>query len=96
MLVPNEINADLHSHSRYSDGTLTPRALVERAQAQGVELFALTDHDETGGIADIQAAADVLKPKGRLALIHRADAHGGALGLLRRPDPQCLPGAVCR
>ncbi len=60
MQVQNEINADLHSHSRYSDGTLTPRALAERAQAQGVELFALTDHDEVRGLAEAQDACDEL------------------------------------
>jgi len=32
-----------------SDGTLTPEALAERAAANGVELWALTDHDEVGG-----------------------------------------------
>jgi predicted metal-dependent phosphoesterase TrpH len=49
--------ADLHSHSVYSDGTLTPRQLVERARNLGVELFALTDHDEVSGIAEARAAA---------------------------------------
>jgi len=43
------INADLHSHSDISDGTLSPEALAERAHAQGVELWSLTDHDEVGG-----------------------------------------------
>lgn len=43
------LNADLHCHSVISDGTLTPEALAARAQAQGVELWALTDHDEIGG-----------------------------------------------
>jgi 3',5'-nucleoside bisphosphate phosphatase len=42
-------NADLHSHSSVSDGTLSPEALAARAHATGVELWALTDHDETGG-----------------------------------------------
>ncbi len=42
-------NADLHCHSIISDGTLTPEALAQRAQANGVELWALTDHDELGG-----------------------------------------------
>ena len=42
-------NADLHCHSYVSDGTLAPEALAARAQAGGVELWALTDHDETGG-----------------------------------------------
>ena len=45
------MNADLHSHSRHSDGLLTPEELVRRAHANGVELFALTDHDELGGLA---------------------------------------------
>jgi len=52
-----ELNADLHSHSTVSDGTLSPRDLVLRAAAQGVELFALTDHDEIGGLADAEACA---------------------------------------
>lgn len=42
-------NADLHCHSCVSDGTLTPEALAARAKANGVELWALTDHDEVGG-----------------------------------------------
>lgn len=42
-------NADLHSHSTVSDGTLAPGALAARAKAAGVELWALTDHDELGG-----------------------------------------------
>ena len=51
------LNADLHSHSNVSDGTLTPEALAERAHAGGVELWALTDHDETGGQARARDAA---------------------------------------
>lgn len=43
------LNADLHCHSNVSDGTLEPVALAARAKANGVELWALTDHDELGG-----------------------------------------------
>ena len=50
-------NADLHCHSVVSDGTLTPEALAQRAQANGVELWALTDHDELGGQDRAMAAA---------------------------------------
>ncbi|MEO7245977.1 MAG: PHP domain-containing protein, partial [Rubrivivax sp.] len=50
------LNADLHSHSDVSDGTLTPEALAARAAAHGVELWALTDHDELAGQARAQAA----------------------------------------
>ncbi|KQT13690.1 3',5'-nucleoside bisphosphate phosphatase [Ramlibacter sp. Leaf400] len=50
-------NADLHCHSVVSDGTLTPEALAARAAANGVELWALTDHDEIGGQQRAAAAA---------------------------------------
>jgi predicted metal-dependent phosphoesterase TrpH len=40
-----------------SDGTLTPEALAARASANGVELWALTDHDEIGGQHRAAAAA---------------------------------------
>ena len=53
----NILNADLHCHSVVSDGTLTPEALAERAKANGVELWALTDHDEIGGQQRALAAA---------------------------------------
>ena len=43
------LNADLHCHSVVSDGTLEPEALAARAHANGVDLWALTDHDEVGG-----------------------------------------------
>ncbi|MEP6824750.1 MAG: 3',5'-nucleoside bisphosphate phosphatase [Ramlibacter sp.] len=43
------LNADLHCHSIVSDGTLTPEELAARAAGNGVELWALTDHDEIGG-----------------------------------------------
>ncbi len=51
------LNADLHCHSVVSDGTLTPEALAARAAANGVELWALTDHDEVGGQHRAIAAA---------------------------------------
>ena len=53
----NLLNADLHCHSVVSDGTLSPEALAERAKANGVELWALTDHDEIGGLQRAAAAA---------------------------------------
>jgi predicted metal-dependent phosphoesterase TrpH len=51
------LNADLHCHSVVSDGTLTPEALAARAKANGVQLWALTDHDEIGGQERAMAAA---------------------------------------
>jgi predicted metal-dependent phosphoesterase TrpH len=55
--VTSILNADLHCHSVVSDGTLTPEQLAARASANGVELWALTDHDEIGGQARALAAA---------------------------------------
>jgi predicted metal-dependent phosphoesterase TrpH len=51
------MSLDLHTHSTASDGTLAPRALVERAAAAGVEVLALTDHDTLAGLAEAKAAA---------------------------------------
>lgn len=53
-------NADLHCHSVISDGTLTPEVLAQRAKTNGVELWALTDHDELSGQDRAIAAAGVL------------------------------------
>ncbi len=51
------LNLDLHSHSTFSDGTLTPGELVARAAQRGVAMLALTDHDDTGGLEAARAAA---------------------------------------
>jgi predicted metal-dependent phosphoesterase TrpH len=52
------LNADLHCHSTVSDGLLAPAEVVRRAQGNGVELLALTDHDELGGLREARATAD--------------------------------------
>ncbi|HZV92665.1 MAG TPA: 3',5'-nucleoside bisphosphate phosphatase [Caldimonas sp.] len=54
------MNADLHCHSTVSDGTLDPEAVAARASANGVELWALTDHDEIDGQQRALAAARTL------------------------------------
>jgi 3',5'-nucleoside bisphosphate phosphatase len=48
---------DLHCHSTVSDGTLTPTEVVDRAAVRGVNVFALTDHDEVTGLAEARQAA---------------------------------------
>ena len=52
------LNADLHCHSTVSDGLLSPAEVMRRAKSNGVELMALTDHDELGGLAEARATAD--------------------------------------
>jgi predicted metal-dependent phosphoesterase TrpH len=53
-------NFDLHCHSNVSDGVLAPASLAARAKARGVDVWALTDHDEVRGIAEARAAAAAL------------------------------------
>jgi predicted metal-dependent phosphoesterase TrpH len=48
---------DLHCHSTCSDGLLSPTDVVRRAAARGVEVLALTDHDELAGLAEARDAA---------------------------------------
>lgn len=50
--------ADLHCHSRCSDGELTPTELVDRAHEMGVTMLALTDHDTTEGIPEARSRAN--------------------------------------
>ncbi|WP_233237574.1 3',5'-nucleoside bisphosphate phosphatase [Bordetella sp. LUAb4] len=50
-------NVDLHCHSRVSDGVLSPRDVAARAFSNGVDMWALTDHDEVGGLAEAGASA---------------------------------------
>ncbi|MDA0271137.1 MAG: PHP domain-containing protein, partial [Chloroflexi bacterium] len=47
---------DFHCHSNRSDGTLSPTALVDLAAANGVRVFALTDHDTLDGLDEARAA----------------------------------------
>jgi predicted metal-dependent phosphoesterase TrpH len=54
------MKADLHCHSTVSDGTLAPEVLAARAKANGVELWALTDHDELAGQRRAREAAHAL------------------------------------
>jgi len=52
------LNIDLHCHSTVSDGLLTPTQLVERAATRGVNMLALTDHDDVGGLVEARRAAN--------------------------------------
>jgi len=52
---------DLHSHTTFSDGVLTPNELVSRALEKGVDVLAITDHDTIDAYAEMPAAQDRLK-----------------------------------
>ncbi|HTX31158.1 MAG TPA: PHP domain-containing protein [Solirubrobacteraceae bacterium] len=86
---------DLQSHSRHSDGELTPRGVVEAAAAAGVELLALTDHDTVDGVAEAGAAARAagirLSPAVEISSLDAAGADLHILGYaLDAQDPQLL------
>lgn len=51
---------DFHTHSRHSDGVLTPAELIRRAGANGVRSLALTDHDTTAGVAEAQRTGEAI------------------------------------
>ncbi len=46
------IIADLHAHTIYSDGALTPQELINRAKNVGIEYIAITDHDTVSALAE--------------------------------------------
>lgn len=58
---------DLHMHSTFSDGRMTPTELVDEAVRQGFSVIAITDHDSWNGVHEAQAAA--AKYEGRLRVL---------------------------
>ena len=54
------LNVDLHCHSSASDGLLSPTAIAARAHAYGVQVWALTDHDEVSGVAQARTTSQAL------------------------------------
>jgi len=55
----NPANFDFHCHSSVSDGLLPPAEVARRAASNGVDFWALTDHDDMGGLsAAAEAAAE--------------------------------------
>jgi len=84
---------DLHLHTAYSDGSLSPRAVVDAAAARGVRLIAITDHDEIGGVPEAQAAGAALGVRVLSGVeintdVGRADVH--ILGYGFPPDAPAL------
>jgi predicted metal-dependent phosphoesterase TrpH len=50
--------ADLHTHSYYSDGTMSPAEILEAASNNGVGLIAITDHDMLDGSVELMKIKD--------------------------------------
>jgi 3',5'-nucleoside bisphosphate phosphatase len=52
--------ADLHIHTRYSDGSLSPEEVVKSADEKGLACCAITDHDSVSGVAQGIEAGNAL------------------------------------
>ena len=50
------MSIDLHTHSNFSDGTMTPTELVALARAKKISALALTDHDTMAGTEEAMLA----------------------------------------
>ena len=70
------LHPDLHCHSYYSDGVLSPTVLAHQARAQGVDLWALTDHDTLAGQEEARASTKALG----LAWVSGVEVSVGFLG----------------
>ncbi len=72
---------DLHVHSAYSDGVLTPAALCTLALRKQIRVIALCDHDTTDGLAPMQAAVDSANEGGqKITLLPSLELSAGAEG----------------
>ncbi|MCX6995755.1 MAG: PHP domain-containing protein, partial [Kiritimatiellaeota bacterium] len=73
---------DLHTHSTFSDGSLTPEQLVAAAEQIGLTALALTDHDTVGGWARLLAAGAGRRVCCVAGVELSAEFHPGTLHLL--------------
>ena len=54
-----QVEVDLHLHTTFSDGTLTPAEIVRKAVNSGLKTISITDHDTTEGLADSKENANL-------------------------------------
>ena len=48
----DSLKADLHLHTFYSDGKLSPEELIQRAKVSGLDTLSITDHDSVEGVEE--------------------------------------------
>ena len=88
---------DLHTHSTFSDGSLTPEQLVAAAEQAGLTALALTDHDTLGGLPRLLAASASSRVRCVAGVEVSAEYSPGTLHLLGyflRPDDPGLAAAL--
>jgi predicted metal-dependent phosphoesterase TrpH len=74
--VPRRV--ELHCHTVFSDGTLTPAEMVARAAKSGVDLLVLTDHDSVSGGTELAAAGAAAGLSTRLGIEINCAGEGAA------------------
>lgn len=82
---------DLHTHSTYSDGLISPTGLIYLAHKSGLDAIALTDHDTTAGIDEAMSYGQTMGVEVISGVEVSADHHGHPLHILgylfRHEDP---------
>ncbi len=89
---------DLHVHTTYSDGVLTPEAVVRRARSLGIGTLAITDHDSILAIPEARQAgeeADVFVLPGVELSTHFRDGEVHLLGYFATLDDIAPVSALC-
>lgn len=51
-IIKENIKADLHMHTSFSDGKLSPKELINLALKNGLSIISITDHDNINGITE--------------------------------------------
>jgi predicted metal-dependent phosphoesterase TrpH len=84
-----ELTCDLHVHSTFSDGTLTPEQLVCEAERCGLSALALCDHNTVAGLPTFLAAAEGKSVEAVPGIEFSTDYNGvelHILGLFIKPE----------
>lgn len=93
-----EKRIDLHTHSTASDGSLSPKELMQKAKEAGLSAIALSDHDTTAGLKEAEAEAKALSlelvPAIEFSVASDTETH--IIGLFIDPDCEALCDAIDR
>lgn len=94
---------DLHVHSNCSDGTFSPRELVDYAMEKGLSAFALTDHDTVNGLTEaihyakmlrVQSGSNVLTVPDDSSILHPAQSDRSILPQAQSGSTRLIPEVI--
>ena len=85
---------DLHTHSTFSDGTCTPKQLIDAAVDMGFAAIALCDHNTADGLPDFLAAAESRPVEAIPGIEFSVDYNGTELHLLALYVPEAAYGQI--